>query len=148
MRLHSLSFVLLAAGLLSACSTPDSRIAENQAAFAKYPPAVQQRIRAGKIDLGYTPEMVRLALGDPSRRLTQQTAAGEVDLWLYRDKGPHFSIGVGVGTSDYHSGGYRGGSYTGVGGGVAVSTGDDYPEEKMRVEFRAGQVSAYEFARK
>jgi hypothetical protein len=31
---------------------------------------------------------------------------------------------------------------------VAVSTGDFYPEEKMRVEFRAGLVSAYEYAQK
>ncbi len=136
------------AGLLSACSTPDSRIAENQAAFVKYPAAAQQKIRAGKIDLGFTPEMVRLALGKPSCQIIQQTEVGQVELWMYRDNGPHFSIGVGLGTGDYHSGGHGGGSYSGVGGGVAVSTGDYSPEEKMRVEFRAGVVSAFEYARK
>jgi hypothetical protein len=148
MRPNSLPLILLALGLLSACSTPASRIAENQAAFAQYPAEVQQKIRAGKIDLGYTQEMVRLALGEPSRQLTQQTEAGQVELWMYRDNSPHFSIGVGMGTSDYHGGGHHSGSYTGVGGGVAVSTGDYYPEEKMRVEFRGGRVSAYEYAKK
>ncbi len=85
MRIHSLPWVLLATGLLSACSTPDSRIAENQAVFARYPAAVQQKIRAGKIDLGYTQEMVRFALGEPSRQMIQQTETGPVELWMYRD---------------------------------------------------------------
>ena len=148
MRFQSLSCLLLATGLLSACSTPDSRIAENQAAFAKYPAAVQQKIRAGTIDLGFTQEMVRFALGEPSRQMMLQTEAGQVEVWIYRDNGPHFSIGVGMGTGDYHGGGHRSGSYSSVGGGVAVSTGEYYPEEKMRVEFRAGLVSAYAYARK
>ena len=147
MRIHPLT-LLLVLGLISACSTPDSRIAENQAAFAQYPAAVQQKIRAGKIDLGFTQDMVRIALGEPSRQLLQQTEVGQVELWMYRDNKPQISFGVGMGTSDYHSGGRGSGSSTGVGAGVGVSTGDYYPEEKMRVEFRAGLVSAFEYARK
>jgi hypothetical protein len=139
MRFRSLSLALAVVSLLVACSTPDSRITANRAAFEKFPAETQAKIRAGHIDLGFTPEMVRLALGEPARRLSRQSEAGEVELWIYRDDGPHLSLGVGVGSSGYHSG---------VGGGVAVSTGGYDADERMRVEFRAGLVSAIEYTRK
>ena len=119
--------------LLAACaSTPASRIADHRGLFAQYPSAVQQKIRSGQIDVGFTDEMVRLAIGEPSRKFTRQSEAGDSEVWIYHDGGPRFSFGIGVGTFGRHSA-------TSV--GVATSTGGYDPDEKMRVAFRDGQVT-------
>ncbi len=76
--------VLVVLALAAGCvSTPARRIARHPELFAGYPPAVQAQIRRGEIDIGFTPDMVRLALGEPSRVLARQTAAGATDVWNY-----------------------------------------------------------------
>jgi hypothetical protein len=134
---------LLAVGLtvlLAACSTtPAERIANNPALFDTFPPPVRQKIRAGEVDVGFTPEMVRLALGEPTRIFSRQTESGATELWIYHDNSPRFSFGVGVGTFGRHSA-------TSV--GVSSSTGGYDPEEKMHVEFRNGHVTAVEYVRR
>ena len=66
MRLwSSLAGLAAAALVLTACNTIDSRIGRQQALFDSYPPNVQQNIRNGVIEVGYTPEMVVMALGEP-----------------------------------------------------------------------------------
>lgn len=132
------SLHLLLAGTLvalaSACSTPESRVRKNEAAFASWPAAVQENVRAGKVEVGYTQDMVRVALGDPDRQSSRTTASGTADVWIYFDKGPKFSFGVGLGSSH---------GRTGVGGGVTV--GDDWrDEEVMRVILEGGRVTAIE----
>lgn len=140
MRPLPLLFSLLTVVLLAACaSTPDSRIARNRAAFQRYPVAVQDKIRAGEVEVGYTPEMVRLALGEPTRQFNRQAESGDAEIWVYHESGPRFSLGLGFGTSGRHAG-------TSV--GVATSTGGYDPEEKMRVEFRDGRVTEIEYRRR
>jgi len=65
--------VLIAAALLAACATPDSRIADNRSAFSQYPAEIQAKIKAGQVDVGFTPEMVLMALGEPTRKFTRKT---------------------------------------------------------------------------
>lgn len=96
---------------------------------------MQQKIRAGQVEVGFTGEMVRMALGKPDRVFMRQSDQGDTEVWGYQDRGPRFSIGLGVGT---------GGRHSSVGGGVGVSTGGYDPEEKIRVEFRDGKVTAVE----
>lgn len=132
---YSLCSSLLLVALLSACSTPDSRIDSNRAAFDQYPAAVQEKIRAGRVDVGFTPAMVRLALGEPNRTFTRKTETGEAEVWIYTDNKPAISFGIG-----YASGGSR--SATGI--GVGTSTGGREADEKARVEFRDGLVFAVE----
>lgn len=82
----ALLLLLLLPLLLSACvSTPASRIAENQDYFDSLPLADQARIRSGQIDIGFTPDMVRLALGEPSRILVRRQAdtPAPLEVWLY-----------------------------------------------------------------
>jgi hypothetical protein len=140
MRLLRSALCLASAVLLAACSTtPEQRIAKNTALFDTFPPQVRQKIRAGKVEIGYTPDMVRLALGEPTRVFSRQTDAGAAELWVYHDNGPRFSFGVGVGSVGRHSA-------TSV--GVGTSTGGYDPEEKMRVEFRDGRVTAVEYVKR
>src|SRR3954471_23420824 len=140
MRSFTLLLVLGLSALLTACtSNPETRIAKNPAIFDTYPPQVRQKIRAGEVDIGFTPDMVRLALGEPSRVFRRQTQDGATELWIYQDNGPRFSLGIGVGTFGRHSA-------TSL--GVSSSTGGYDPEEKMHVEFRDGRVTAVEYARR
>ncbi len=127
---------LLAAALLAACASAGSRIRDNQAAFDSYPPPVQEKIRAGQIDIGFTPEMVRMALGEPDRKFSRTSAEGDSEVWAWHDSGPGFSFGVGGGS--YGGGGFGGG------GGVGVTTGGDQGDDKLRVVFANGAVSSIE----
>lgn len=141
MRFISSLLCLASAALLAACSsTPDSRIAKNQGAFGGYPPMVQQKIRAGEVDVGFTPEMVRLALGEPTRQFNRQTESGTTEVWVYHDNGPRFSFGVGIGGAV--------GRHGGAGVGVGTSTGGSDPGEKMRVEVRDGKVTAVDYVKR
>lgn len=141
MRPIASALCLASVVLLTACSsTPESRIAKNQSAFSGYPAAVQQKIRAGEVDVGFTPEMVRLALGEPTRQFNRQTQAGSAEVWVYHDNGPRFSFGVGVGGAV--------GRHSSAGVGLSTSSGGYDPEEKVRVEFRDGKVAAIEYVKR
>jgi hypothetical protein len=132
-------FTLVSLALLTACSTPDSRIAVKRTAFEQFPADVQQKIRAGQIDVGFTDEMVLMALGEPARKFTRKTEAGDTEVWGYHDNKPRFSFGIGVGS---------GGRHSAVGGGVEMSTGGYDPDEKVRVEFRGGRVTAVDYLKR
>ena len=121
------------------CSTVDSRIAKNRSAFNSWPPAVQDKVVLGQIDIGFTADQVRVALGEPDRVFTRTTADGTSQVWSYRERGPRFGFGVGVGMGSFGS---RGGSF----GTVGVGTGAGYrDDEKMGVVIDAtGRVSAIE----
>lgn len=114
-------------------STPDKRIAKQQAAFDAMPAATQAKIRAGEVEIGFTPAQVLLAKGEPDRKGRRTTSAGEDEVWTYEKKKSGLGFGVGVG-----------GGGGGVGGGVGVSTGGRAPEVDMRVTFAGGVVSAVE----
>ena len=125
--------------IVGGCSTVDSRIAKNREVFNTWPPAVQDKVVSGQIDIGFTSDQVRVALGEPDRVFTRTTADGTSQIWSYRDRGPRFGFGVGVGMGSFGS---RGGSF----GGVSVGTGGGYrDDEKMGVVFDAtGRVSSIE----
>ena len=71
--------------LLAGCASPAKRIEQNRELFDSLPVAAQARIRGGQIDLGFTPDMTRIALGEPQRKLVRRTAAGSSECWLYLD---------------------------------------------------------------
>lgn len=69
---------------LTACNTFQSRARERSATFEALDPATQERLQRGKIDIGDTPDMVYIALGQPDQRRTVTTADGQQDTWIYR----------------------------------------------------------------
>ena len=81
-----LSFLVLAGGLvlLAGCSsTPQWRINDNPAAFARLAPEQQQLVREGKIGIGFDATAVRLALGEPDRIREHTDAHGVREVWSY-----------------------------------------------------------------
>lgn len=125
---------------LAGCSSVDSRIAKNREAFASWPAEVQSKVVQGQIDLGFTTDQVRVALGEPDRVFTRTTADGTSEVWSYRDRGPKFGFGVGVGMGSIGS---RGGTFGGV--GIHTGPGGYLDDEKLGVVFdRNGRVTAIE----
>ena len=124
----------LGLGLVAGCSTIDSRIRSQQALFDGYSPEVQQKIRAGDIAVGFTPEMVEMAWGEPYRKdqVTGEDYAAEVWTWSRHVPG----VGIGMGTGGYYGGG--------VGVGTGVLVGDQgHREDRAQVEFRNGKVVSF-----
>lgn len=81
-------YLLLAAAALLAfwtagCTTPAARIRRNPEAFARLAPAEQTMIRKGQIGLGFTPEMVKLALGEPDHIHERTDRTGTREIWVY-----------------------------------------------------------------
>ncbi len=132
-----LSQALIAASflLVGCASTPEQRIARNSESFNQLPAATQERVRKGEVAVGDAPNIVRLALGEPSRVLQQQSADGVSEVWVYSGNGgPNFSIGLGIGSFGSNIGGGVS-TQIPVGGGVGDET---------RVVFRQQAVVAIE----
>jgi len=75
----------LCGGLLvvAGCATPSSRAREHADLFKTFPLEVQQNVRQGHIELGYTRDMVMIAKGVPDRKYRRATAEGSTDIWSY-----------------------------------------------------------------
>lgn len=115
--------------------TREARI-KKSTEFQSYPPAVQEKIRKGEVEVGFTEEMVRLALGKPDRKYTRTTDRGSEEVWAYIERRSKPGIGVSVGVGA--------GSPVGYGGGVSVGTSADEVVERLRVSFQSGKVVSIE----
>ena len=115
-----------------ASTTPQSRIRANQAEFSQYPKQVQDKIRAGQVDNGFTPEMVLLALGKPERRRTNASDKGPSETWTYRQMitAPAMNVALGAGGAP---------GVEGYGAGVGGNEQENI--ERTRVTFLNGLVS-------
>ena len=76
--LVGLTFVLLAG-----CSTINSRIEKNAAYFDGLPLETQEKIRKGIVEVGYTPDMVYIAMGAPSEKRSNRSATRDRETWIY-----------------------------------------------------------------
>lgn len=129
--------VFLSVFFLFGCQTTPSQRAETDSAlFASYPPEVQERLLAGRVEIGDDKDMVRIALGDPDRTRTRVTGQTEETVWIYTRSRPRLSLGLG---------GARGAGRTTVGTGVGIATGGGTTEQ-ARVIFRNGEVHSVEEA--
>ena len=128
--------------LLAGCATtPAQRIAKNQDVFDSFPVAAQARIRGGQIDLGFNPDMVRIAFGEPGRKLIRRSAEGEAEIWLYLDHVTSYDRqrveleGLTVSGP---------GSIQTIGGGAWINVLQEKEVIRMRVEFKNGAVAFIE----
>lgn len=143
------TFQLLCLGSLLAfiagCASPESRIKQNPDMFASFPPDIQVNVKQGKIDVGYTKDMVFIALGSPDRKYVRTTSAGQSEVWAYI--GTYSTIEHERITSPFSirdpNGGYRTITDT-----VWVDVQRDREYEKLRVEFQDNVVKAIERSEK
>ncbi len=81
-HLRLLGFLFLSL-TLSGCSTIDTRIQEKSAAFVTLTPEMQDKIRLGRVEVGFSADLVYIALGTPDERSTKSTATGRTETWIY-----------------------------------------------------------------
>ncbi len=140
-RLRTACVLLPLALLLAGCATPAKRIQQNQELFDTFPVAAQARIRGGQIDLGFTPDMVRIALGEPQRKTLRRAADGETEIWLYLDSVRRYDrqrVDID-GLSLSAPGGLRS---LGVSAWINVEQSREFV--RVRVEFQNGVATAIE----
>lgn len=121
---------------VAACASPASRIKKQKAAFDAYPPSVQEKIRAGQVEVGFTPEQVALALGKPDRKYVRKTEAGAQDVWGYGAGSSRPRMGLSLGMGSWGGGG-------GYSGGVGMESEAGH-DERARIVFQDGRVVSVE----
>ena len=140
-RLSAACLLLPLAVLLAGCATPAKRIQQNQELFDSFPVAAQARIRSGQIDLGFTPDMVRIALGAPQRKTLRRSGAGDLEIWFYLDSIRRYDrqrVDID-GLSLSGPGGLRS-----LGGSAWINVEQSREIVRVRVEFQNGAVAAIE----
>lgn len=128
----------LVAVVLMGCQGPTlgQRIQAGQAEFDSWPETVRQAINEGRIEVGFTPAQVRMALGEPDHIGMEINADEEVERWVYTKQKPAIGIGFGVGNYG-RSGGVGGSVGTTIGGGTDVLA---------VVRFKNGVVDSFDTA--
>jgi hypothetical protein len=79
--------IVFFAGLLLAlagCNTIDRRISEKQDVFNRLDPQTQDKIRQGIVEVGYTEDMVYIALGPPDEQHQKVATTGDDVTWIYK----------------------------------------------------------------
>ncbi len=134
----------LALLLFAGCATPEARIKRQPELFATLSSSDQQLIRQGKVALGFTPEMVKLALGDPDRVYTRLDASGNNESWSYTTFETDYGMPLFRGF--YHRHYHHYGHGFGFGGMYPYYL--HYParrdREYFRVVFSGGKVASIE----
>ena len=84
--------LLLAAMILaSGCSSSQmSRIDRNRDLYEAWPLEIKQAVLDGKVEAGMTPDMVRVAWGEPSE-IVSQSANGD-EIWVFKKGGSEGSV--------------------------------------------------------
>ena len=136
MNFRRFTAAALFAAALAACAGPQSRIKKHQAEFDAYPPAVQQKIRDGQVEVGFTDRQVALSMGRPDRTYTRKTASAQQEVWAYGVGGSRVGVGLGLG---------MGGGPGFYGGGVSVASDPEIDRgERTRIVFQDGVVVSVE----
>jgi hypothetical protein len=69
---------------LAGCNSFNARARQMAATYESLPPDAQERLQRGAINVGDTPDMVYIALGNPDERRDIQTADGTQTVWVYK----------------------------------------------------------------
>jgi hypothetical protein len=149
----------LIASLVAGCSSSQmSRIDRNRELYETWPIDTREAVLAGRVEPGMTPDMVRVAWGEPSEVVVQSNTGDEI--WVYKRGGDPGSPvmsggmggtsmgGVGVGVGGGGGSGVRMGAGVGSIGGMSGPSGGmgapimtaPTPPEIREVVFRDGVV--------
>lgn len=129
------------------CNSVERRIQRNPELFAGLEPEEQEAIRQGRVEIGFTPEMVSLAWGRPDQRQVIRTSDEEDrQIWSYVSRR---SIYNGRRFAGYRSEVYydrRSKQYRSVPRPVYVNTYRTVENEVARVEFKSGKAAVVTLA--
>jgi hypothetical protein len=80
----SLSLAAVVVSLFAGCNSFQSRARQMSGVYDQLPASEQQRLERGAINVGDTPEMVYIALGNADERRDIMTADGTQTVWIYK----------------------------------------------------------------
>jgi hypothetical protein len=134
-------------GFLAGCQTVESRIKEKPEVFASVDKATQDKIKQGIIDLGYTEDMVYLALGAPDQKRESISADGRRVTWIYNAYYTRYdgTAMVGYYRRVYYDPFLR--TYRLYYHPAFADTYRDEVEERIRIVFKDGKVAVIEQAK-
>ncbi len=98
MRIVVSTAVVCLALFAAGCSTVDSRIKQNPAAYANLSASEQALVRQGRIDEGMSPEAVYLAWGSPGETARGSVKGRRFEEWRYfvYNQEPVTNLGIGI----------------------------------------------------
>ena len=134
----SLCIVVLLSFCAAACGGVKSRIREHEREFATYAPEVQAQIQSGRIDRGFTEDMVYLSKGTPDDQSSIDRDGRKVTIWKYARSSPALSS---RGATSNLSSPY---GYPGFGPGPAQSAPLLYERAYFKIEFEKGKVIGWD----
>lgn len=134
-------------GFLAACQSVESRIREKPEVYAGLDVETQYKIQQGIIDLGYTPDMVYLALGEPSQKRETMTENGRTLTWIYNTYYDRYdgSQMVGYHRHVYYDPHLR--SYRIYYRPAFADTYREETQERIRIVFKDGRATVIEQAK-
>jgi hypothetical protein len=140
--MKTLSILALVA-LLAGCSTVDRRIEEKSGVFNALDADTQDQLRQGMVEVGYTPDMVYIALGRPDEKRAIVTTTAREEVWVYST---YFSeyVGSTVRYRRYIAMHPRTGQRVVYFEPVRDHLYVDRAEDRIRITFRDGKVSMIE----
>lgn len=113
------TMALFAVAAAGCGSSQMSRIDRNRDLYESWPIDIRQAVLDGKVEPGMTPDMVRVAWGEPSEVVTQARSGDEI--WVYKRGGDDGSVMYPGGYPSGYPGSYPGGVIGGP--GIGISTG-------------------------
>lgn len=101
MNTKKLLLLAIILGFCAGCTSPQIRIDRNRALYDSLPGESQALIQEGRVAVGFTPDMVKLALGEPDRVYSRTDESGTSESWAYTA----YSLGDGrrIYSGYYHS---------------------------------------------
>ena len=138
---------LVAAALLAGCSTFDRRAQERSVVFNTLDEATRERLKEREIRVGDNFDMVYIALGAPDEKRETVTADGANTTWIFNAYWQEYRGERFVGYRRYAVYNELTKTYHVYYQPVHRSIYEERVEERLRVFFADGQVTAIEQAR-
>jgi hypothetical protein len=148
MKPRILCLTLLAGlGFFAGCQSVSERIKEKPEVFAKLDVVSQDKIKQGIIDIGFTEDMVYLALGKPDQKRESVSTEGRKVTWIYNT---YYERYDGMHYDSYYRSVYFDPFVRGYRVYYRPLYGDTFVEEKeqrIRVVFKDGKATLIEQAK-
>lgn len=105
-RVIPLAAAALAAVFFAGCETDggiEARTREKSAVYATLKLSEKRFIGKGIIAIGFTPDMVYMAMGHPSKVESKEYPEGRRELWTYNHYYPNYDAGQGFAVAPYNT---------------------------------------------
>jgi hypothetical protein len=141
------SFLIVLALLLlplSGCNTFERRAQEKAATFDALDPEARAKLKHGVIEIGNTPDMVYIALGQPDQKRVTSNNRGQEETWIYNSYHEDFAGTVHSGYRRVLVYDHRTRRYYVYFQPVYTDVYREHTEENIRIVFKNGQVASIE----